>query len=117
HLVAAEDMTGIELGDRQAADQLARHARLLAVVDVELLDRHGTDALALAQLDGRPERDQRRRGVAARRALGAVAAEGAACPPLLRAEPAEKLAEIGIERSEIGLDLRVGGVRADDQLV
>ena len=99
HLVAAEDVAGIELWDEKAGDELARRAVLLAVVDEELLDRHGADALALAQLQGRAERDQCRRRVADRRAVGDVADDRAARPHLLGAEAAEEFAEIGIDAS------------------
>ena len=63
--------------DDQALHELARLQPVLHVVDVEVLQRHATHALALAQLDLRVERHQHRRRIADRRAVGDVAAHRA----------------------------------------
>ena len=55
------------------------------------------------QLHRGAERDQRRRRVADRRAVGDVAADGAGGAHLLRAEPAQQFAEIGVDgRQRLG---------------
>ena len=63
---------------------------------------------ATLQDEGRAERDQRRRGVADRRAVGDVAADRADVAHLLAGEPAHELAEIGIDRGEVGQGGGVG---------
>ena len=57
--------------------------------------------LALAQFDARAERDQRRREIADRRAVGDVAADRAARAHLRRAEARHHQAEIGVQRVQM----------------
>ena len=63
----------------------------------------------------RAERDQRRRAVADRRAVGDVAADRADVAHLLAAEPAQQLADVRIERRERCLRVGIGDAGADLQ--
>ena len=90
-----------------AADELAGGAVLLAIGEEEILERQAADALALAQLERRSERDEGRREVADRRAVGDVAADRAGGADLHAAEAPHQLAEIGIERRERALGVQV----------
>src|ERR1700722_3964186 len=64
-------------------DELARLAVLLAVGDEEVFQREDTGTGALAQDNPAPKRDQSRRQVADRRAVGDVSADRSAHPHLL----------------------------------
>ena len=75
HLVAAEMLVrprASRHGD--ADDELAGPAVLPAIVEEEVLERQGSPVPAMPQIELGPERDQRRRQVADRRAVGDVAA-------------------------------------------
>ncbi len=64
-------------------------------------------------MECRTERDQRRRGVADRRAVGDVAADGADVADRRRGEAADQFAEIRIVTGKDGLGLAVGDAGAD----
>ncbi len=72
---------------------------------------------AAAQLQGGADGDQRRVGVADRRAVGDVAADRAGVPDLHRGEPAPHLAQVGIERSQGGHGVAVADAGADHDAV
>ena len=86
-------------------DELARRAVLLAVGEEEILQRDLPPLGPAPQRQPRVERDQRRRQVADRRAVGDVAADRAGVADLDGGEAAHQLAEIGMEPGE-----RRGGV-------
>ena len=88
-------------------------AVLAAVVEEEVFERNRPARIAVAQLDGCAERDQHRRRIPDRRAVGDVAADGAGGAHLLRAEAAQHLAHVRIDPPERGLGLGVGGGGAD----
>ena len=104
-----------ELADGHAADELAGRAVLATVGEEEVLQRQRPDAVAPAQLELAPERDEGRREVADRRAVGDVAADGARGPDLPAAEPAQELAEVGVDPGERRAGIGVGRRRADAQ--
>src|SRR6185369_5429197 len=96
-LVAAENLAHSELRDVHLPDQFARLAVLLAVIDKEILELQPARCRAIAELDLGTERDQGRRRVADRRAIGDIAADRARGPHLFRTNAAQELAKIGIE--------------------
>ena len=90
-LVAAEDLPGREARHVDPGHELARSPVLLAVVDEEVLERHGPRRIEPAQVQCRAERDQGGHRIADRGAVGDVAAERPHGADLLAAETAEQL--------------------------
>ena len=82
-LVAAEMLAGRASGCATMRTNSPGCAILLAVVDEEVLERHRARLVAALQSERRAERDQRRRQVADRRAIGDVAADRAGRAHLL----------------------------------
>ena len=82
-------------GDRE--HELSGRTVLFAVGKKEVLEGQGPGRRALAQHDSSAKRDQRGRQIADRRAVGDIAADGAADADLNRAEPAHHFAEIGMD--------------------
>ena len=78
-------------GHKHALDEFARLAVLLAVGDEEILKRDGAPFRALAQGHRRTERNQRRRRVPDRRAVGDVAADRAHVAHLLAADAGDEI--------------------------
>ena len=72
----------VRVGQRNGhrLDELARVQLVLHVVEVEVLQRQITRRVAAAQGEHRAQRDQHRRGVANRRAVGQVAHQRAGVP-------------------------------------
>jgi hypothetical protein len=73
--------------------------------------------LALAHFDPPAKRDQRRREIADRRAVGDVAADGAGLAHLGRAEARHHDAEIGVQRRQMRRRARERRGRAEAQAV
>ena len=71
-LVAAEVFALAEPGHPDAGEDLARRAVLAAVVEEEVLKGQPSTGVAVTQLDGGAERDQHRRRIADRGAVGDV---------------------------------------------
>ena len=88
-------------------------AVLLAVVEEEVLERRGVARAIARRWQGRAQRDQRRRRVADRRAVGDVAADGAGVADLDRAEAPDHLAHVRIVRSRVTRRVGVAGAGAD----
>ena len=78
-----------QIWDRDACDQLALGAVLFAVGDEEILKRDRTCRCAMAQVQRRPQCDQRRRVVPDGRAVGDIAADGRGPAHLLRSIAAD----------------------------
>src|SRR6185369_10836606 len=90
------------IAPRQAdeLDELARAAILLAVTEEEILQCELAPLAPMAEHQPGAQRDQRRRAVADGRAIGDIAAHGAAIADLGGAETPQQLAEIGIFRGD-----------------
>ena len=88
---------------------------LLAVGDEEILERHLAPLVAVPQDDRRAERDQRRRRVADRRAIGDVAADRARVADLLAGDAVPELAQLREAPDDRAVRLGVGDARAERQ--
>ena len=105
--------TGLRQRHADRREILALPERRLAVARIEGVERKIAGAPALAQDERRPQRDQPGHGVADRRAIGDVAANGAGVADLHRADAADQLAEIRVVAGQCLGRVRIGGRRAD----
>ena len=85
---------------QQAAHKFARPAILLAVIKKEIFQRQCAHLIAAAQFERGVERNQHRREIADRRAVGDIAADGAGRAHLHGAEAAQHFGDVRIDRAE-----------------
>ena len=92
--VAAQRRHG--LWDRNPCDEFRSFAVLFAVGEEEILERQRAQIVAAAQMQGRTHRDQRRRRVANRRAIGDIAANGGSIAHLFAGIAAQQFGKAGV---------------------
>src|SRR5699024_5066660 len=94
-LVAAKVLVGAQFRDVYALDELARLAVLLAVIDMQILERNVAPAVRAVQHYTRAEGNQYRHGIADGRAVGDVAADGGGVADQQGGEARHQVTEIG----------------------
>ena len=109
----ADPRVGRGARDADALDELAGLRGPACRRQEEVFERHRAALAALAQHQLGAERDQRRRHVADRRAVGDIAADRAGVADLEAADAADQLAQIGVEAGERVLRLGIAHARAD----
>ena len=116
-LVDGDPVGRVGMRDRHGLDEFTRLAVLLAVFDEEGFERHGAPFRIPAQGERCPERDQRRRRVADRRAVGDIAADGAHVAHLLAADAVPQFGECGKMPGDNGQRLGIAHARAERDAV
>ena len=91
---------GRRAGNADALDELAGREILLAVAQEEILEREGAALGSAPERELGAQRDQRRRHVADRRAVGDIAADRAGVADLDSADAADELAEIRMQAGQ-----------------
>jgi hypothetical protein len=96
----ADQHVGRRARNPDALDELAGRSILLAVAQEEVLEREGAALGSAPERQLGAERDQGRRHVADRRAVGDVAADRAGIADLDPADAADQLAEIRVKAGQ-----------------
>ena len=116
-LTMRTSMSGDGRGMRTLSTNSPGAAILLAVAQEEILERDGAALASAAEREPGAERDEGGRHVADRRAVGDIAADRAGVADLDAADPADKLAEIGMEAGERLARVGIADRRAERERV